>query len=649
MKPVTLPEWIALLAVVVLAGLLRFGWVGVSAFAGDEARISLDALRMARGGEFVLAGQPSSVDIPFFPASVWLFTIPYLISPDPLGATWFVSLLSLLTVIGGWALARRWGRSAGIVAALYLAASPYAVLYGRSIWQPNLLAPLALIWAWAGFLGAAGASRRTRRIAIAIHVLLGGLIVQVHFAGLPLAVATLYLLLRFRWWRQIVPVLIGAGIALLAALPYAYFVTQVAPEVLERYTTILSGGDAMIGLSATGNAVQIGVGYAWGYLGLGENDSYSRGLMTTLAAGALIVGGLAALVVKVSGLRVKPPPAAEATREPGRVLAEIVLVWLIASPLVWLRHTTPILIHYQLIALPALALTVGACAALLSGRAWAWIVTAFTAVLAIAWALQIALTLQEASFARPPNSALSSILNESRGAATLAADPVLFFTHGDIPAIDGEVAVFEALLWPREHRVLNGNNLLVLPPYPATLMTTLAPFQAWEEIEAAELAVDVQTAPRRAGADPFMLTRYDGLTDPAGFTAITPPVVFADGAQLEGWRVRWVGPRLRVSTLWRVTAEAAPATYQGFHHLRRAAAAESSQPFKIADVSLSRHTWQVGDRVIVMADFFDVPPDDSYVVDVGHYTLPDVQRIPRLDSQGDLVQIGPFTPGPPPT
>lgn len=77
MKSIAKPELLALLAILLLAAGLRFAYPGVNSFAGDEAHISIDALRMARGGEFVMAGQDSSVGIPFFPASVWLFAIPY--------------------------------------------------------------------------------------------------------------------------------------------------------------------------------------------------------------------------------------------------------------------------------------------------------------------------------------------------------------------------------------------------------------------------------------------------------------------------------------------------------------------------------------------------------------------------------------------
>ncbi len=647
-------ELIALLAILLLAAALRFAYPGVSSFAMDEAHISLDALRMARGGEFVMAGQPSSVDIPFFPASVWLFALPYAVSPDPLLATGFVSLISLSAVVGVWALARRWGAVVGLIAALYLAASPFAVFYGRSIWQPNLLAPLALAWAFCAYVGMTRQDR-VGSLAIGATVFLGGFVFQVHFAGVALIPATAYLFLRFRWWRRFVPVLIGGALALAAMIPYVYYVTVVDPAILSRYGQVLGGGSSSIDGQGFANLIRLGIGWDWGFLGMGDADTFSRALPTVIAAGMLLALGLIATIRKVVGAHgraplrgnestpvgagFKPVPTNDNAR---RIFAEILLLWLIMSPLFFLRHGTPVLIHYQLVALPALAILAGASVLLFRWRVWRLIITTAVIALAVVWSAQIVQTLADASVNRPPNSALSSILRESRDAADAVADPVLFFTHGDDPVSDGEVAVFKTLLWTRDARILNGENLLILPPYPATLLATLAPFQAWEEIEASGLAINVQIYPRRVGAEPFVATRYDGSTDPQGFSLVEP-ITFADGSTLIGWRVRRVGERLRISTLWRVDADAAPGVYQQFHHLRDAVHVEGD-PLAIADVALSRATWRVGDRVIVMADFFDVAPGTPNLsLDVGHYTLPDLTRIPRTDADDSAVHLGSFT------
>lgn len=665
-KSVSKPELLALLVILALAAVLRFAYPGVNSFAGDEAHISLDALRMARGGEFVMAGQPSSVDIPFFPASVWLFALPYAVSPDPQVATWYVSLISLGTVAGVWWLARRWGAWAGLVAALYMAASPYAVFYGRSIWQPNLLAPLALLWATAGYLGMTQTGR-WGKVGVSANIFLGLFVVQVHFAGIAFVPATAYLFLRFKWWRQLVPALIGAGLALTATIPYIYTITVVDPAILSRYGDVIGSGTAAIDLQGIDNLLRLAFGWDWAFLGMGDADIFSRALPTAIAAGALVGSGTAALIRSVTARSRSTPRLSTALPAPlpmnwesglneahfaapvarprpnagmrNTALIEIVVLWLVISPLVFLRHSTPVLIHYQLVAFPALALLAGAATLALRRPIWRRSVATVMIVLAAVWSAQILQTLDYTSVNRPPNSALSSILRESRDTANEAADPVLFFTHGDDPAISGEAAVFKTLLWTRDYRILNGDNLLILPPYPATLLATLAPFQAWEEIEASGLARDVQTYPRREGANSFVATRYNGENTPRGFTMIEP-VAFDDGATLLGWRVRRVGDRMRVSTLWQVDADAAPGIYQQFHHLRNQSEGE---PLAISDVALSRATWRVGDRVIVMADFFDITPGTpNLTVDIGHYTLPDLARVARSDGDDSPVRLGVF-------
>ncbi|MEO8392693.1 MAG: hypothetical protein ABI700_06855, partial [Chloroflexota bacterium] len=635
-------ELFALVAILILAAILRFAYPGVNSFAGDEAHISLDALRMARGGEFVMAGQPSSVNIPFFPASVWLFAIPYAFSPDPLVVTWVVSAISLLTVVGVWWLARRWNAWAGLIAALYMATSPYAVFYGRSIWQPNLLAPLSLAWAITAYLGVTR-SNRLGKICIGLCVFLGLFVVQVHFAGIALIPATIYLVIRFRWWQKIVPVLIGGALAIAAMMPYVYTITVVDPSILSRFGQVIGGGSAAtIDLQGVENLLRLGLGWDWAFLGMGDNDTFSRDLLNAIPIGILLAFGLLAfllhlLYVVTARRQTKSPALDDSAAQDSETLApapkvdpliEITLLWLIVSPLVFLRHSTPVLIHYQLVELPALALLIGASTLLFQrqGRRTLGVLMITVVMLAAVWSLDIQDTLADTSINRPPNSALSSILRESRDAAYGLQQPVLFFTHGDDPAIDGEAAVFKALLWTSDYRILNGDALLILPPYPATLLATLAPFQAWEEIEASGLANAVQTYPRRIGADPFMATHYDGVSDPQGFTMITQ-IPFADGTTLIGWRVRRVGDRLRVSTLWQAEADAAPGTYQQFHHLRDAWGGDA---LAVSDVPLSRSMWRVGDRVIVMADFFKIAPGTTHLsLDIGHYTLPDLTRIPR--------------------
>src|SRR5258708_12832066 len=90
---ITTLEWLALFAIVIVAALLRLGWAGTNSFAYDESTLSLLALRMVRGGQFASLGMVSSAGVPNPPAAVWMMSLPYLFSTDPLVATQFIGVL----------------------------------------------------------------------------------------------------------------------------------------------------------------------------------------------------------------------------------------------------------------------------------------------------------------------------------------------------------------------------------------------------------------------------------------------------------------------------------------------------------------------------------------------------------------------------
>jgi hypothetical protein len=314
----------------------------------------------------------------------------------------------------------------------------------------------------------------------------------------------------------------------------------------------------------------------------------------------------------------------------------------VISPLFFLRHATPVLPHYQLVALPALALVVGAATLLMPRRGWRIGVLGMTALLAVAWTTQVAGSLDRASAERPPQSALSSILRESQQAAAALHEhsSALFFTHGDDPAIDGEAAVFRVLLWEHpDARVINGQTALILPQMPAALMASLSPFQAWEEWVGAGLVNAVAEYPRRAPAPPFVADAYDGSRLPVGFAPVTAPPL-QDGTLLEGWRVRRIGERLRISTLWSIAGQPLEGPLQQFHHLY-AADDTGGPPLFVSDVALPARHWREGERVIVIADVLAAPPG-RYMLIVGHYTLPDVTRVLTESGDQDHIRVGEF-------
>ncbi len=633
-------ELVGLLAVIGLAAWLRLGYPGVNSFAFDEARLSLIALEMARGGEFATVGMPSSARVPNMPAAAWLFAIPYSLSPDPMVATNMIALASLAAVVGVWWLARQWHPHAGLMAALLLAAHPYAVLYGRSIWAQNLLIPLTVLW----LVAAHCAVIQKRFVWVGTTAFLTGFILQVHFAGAALVLAGGYVFLRFRWWRYPAAVITGGVLAALCAAPF--ILTPGAVTGLMG----AAGGEAQIDLLAASIVPRLVVGVGWQYLLPGEVELplvrvdaaiFNAGLSVVLVIfiGLMGVFGAASLFgVRVPAEDVETAKPNPHDRQPVPYLVELALVVLAAPLIFFTRHSTPIFIHYLLPVLPAVAVMVGWFVA--SRQRWLRLGTLIgVGILTLGWVGQLIRAFPVAAQQHTPNG-MATPLGVLRDAAQVPAStrPMLYFTHGDNPDVDGEPAIFRALWWPRRDntRIIDGRSVLILPPYAATMMFTERPFQAWEEMRESELLIDPADVPRRDGVEPFQVIPYDGETMPAGFMMLAQPVTFDHGGTLLGWRTYTVGPRARISTLWRSSGPIGQAVQQ-FHHLRTDST-PTGEPHRGSDVSVRGHLWQADDLVIVMGDFLDLSPGVAYTVEVGHYTLPDVQRI--SSDAGDVIRLG---------
>lgn len=634
------------LGVMALAVVLRFGWWGVNSFAFDEARLSRIALDFARGGVFPSVGMPSSAGVPNMPAAAWLLALPYALAPSAWLATGFIAALNVCAVAGIWSLARGWGRRAAWTAALIVAAHPFAVLYARNIWAQDLLIPLAVLWLWA-------AERAPRsRWALGLAVFLTGFALQVHFAGAALILAGAYAFLRWRWWRAPLAVILGAVGALVCALPFA-----LAEGTLARITQ--AGGGGRIDAAALRELLRLLSAWDWRFLLHGDAAlPLSRLTLAdvNVGLGALLLVCVALLVtVGLSrggddGDKVQPPPAQPAVpvNMNTRARLELYVVLLCAAPLLFTYHSTPVLLHYLLMSLPPAALIVGWLA---SGSHWSARLLRWGVVgLALIWTGALARGLTYAATQHTPNGMPEPLITLQAAADAPSAElPVLFFTHGDDANIHGEAAIFSVLWWGRTPpaRIIDGTRVLILPSTPATLLFSERPFPAWEELRAANLFSSLTEIPRRAPLEPFQMSAYDGHSAPQGFTLLETPITLGHGATLRGWRVYRIGEVTRVSTLWAANG-ALSESVQQFHHLRPIGTDANTPPLHGADVSVRGHLWQAGDTVIVMGDFYGLPSNARYTLHIGHYTLPDLQRVAVPNTPDNMISLGTLQiPAPP--
>jgi hypothetical protein len=635
-------EAAALVGVMLLALFLRVGWPGTNSFGFDEARLSLMALNMARGGQFARLGMQSSTGVPNFPAAVWIFTPSYWLSKDPLVSTLFVGLVGTLAVAGIWWLGRRaWGPWAGITTALLLAASPFAVLYSRSIWSQNLLAPLAVLWALTGVIGVS----RDRSWAVAANVFLAGFALQVHIAGAVLVIGTLFLILRFSLWRRWLAILIGGALALLSVLPYIYTLWCCGAGARADLLRIWQQ-PAITDLTAIRQTFRVGAGINWEFLVVGKNWIWGSPLgelmdLTSLVVLLLIIAGLACLA-RQAWLDWRTE-----RRDWRAVLTALVPVWAFSAAIMFLRYKTPVYPQYTMAVLPALFLAAGSVAAWKRWRFWSPAVVITVLIAILIQTIPIVQGLDIASDINTPGG-MGTPLERPRYVAESLKDgnPIVVHTFGDIPEYFGDAATFDVLLWDYPHQIVDARSVLLLPDLGTSsydsvhILSMFSDLPAWEELKDIGLEGLLQEFPRRSGDKPFVALTIDEvvLDD---FQRVEP-VLLANGAQLQGWKVRAVDGGLRLVTWWRIVGSTDAKHYQQFNHLRDGKQAE---PVAIHDVNVSSSAWQPGDNIITWVDFDRPAESGPYFIDVGMYTWPEIERSPVLERSGDPlapIRLGPF-------
>lgn len=176
-----------MVGIVALAAWLRLRNLGLAEFKSDEAlavRIGRDIIH----GEVRTVGLTSSAGASNPPLFVYLTALPLAVWNNPLFATAFVGVLMVIAVALTYFLLRnRFGCLVALVAAGLLATAPWAVLYGRHLWQPDVLPIVTASLLWTLF---ATIERERSRAVLLVPVFLC-LALQLNFSALALVVPIL--------------------------------------------------------------------------------------------------------------------------------------------------------------------------------------------------------------------------------------------------------------------------------------------------------------------------------------------------------------------------------------------------------------------------------------------------------------------------
>jgi 4-amino-4-deoxy-L-arabinose transferase-like glycosyltransferase len=629
-------EWLAVGGIALLTAVLRLAFPTLTEFKADEARLLTLALEMA-DGRFALRGISSSVGVPNFPMSVWLYAIPVALWPHPIAATFFTGLLNSLAVLLTYWLTRRyWGVNAAIAAALLFAVSPWAVIFSRKIWAQNLLPLFVMLWAISAAL--AFVERRPRWIWL--HFVALAVAVQIHLAAMALIPATLLYLLLFRRrveWRQAA---IGAGLAGVTAVPFLLYLWQNRADL--RLPSGGGGESAAWSLTALRDAWLItGGGDIHALAGPELYQSFLPrvpGLeIVNWLWGGLALAGLLWLGWFAWGQR----------GQPHGEIALIILIWALTPPLFFtLWRGTPVFIHYFIALLPAPYIAAGALfARWLSGlrrpgaRAAAWGGLALLVAVPV-WALATLLALvgQTATpggFGGLLGLQLAAAERAQRLLAEQGAAEILVVGQGERPDLDEFPAVWEALLRGVPHRYVDGRASALFPAAPAVVVVQEGMGEVNEVY--GETAVFQQTVPLRQGEGALTLFLLPG-GPPAPETAFAAPILLANWVHLLGYD----GPMVEVggeTAVWRLHWRAAnnpdPADYHIFNHLLDA---EGRRIAQTDGAAFAPWQWRAGD--VVVSQFTLDWSEPAASLRSGMYRYPSLEPVLLLDVAGNPYDDG---------
>jgi hypothetical protein len=626
---------LVLFLILALAALLRLGWPGLTEFKADEARLLALALDMAEFKSFALRGIGSSVGFPNFPMSVWLYSIPLFLWKHPYSATLFLAGLNTIAVYACYRLARRyWGETAALVAALFFAVSPWAIIYSRKIWAQNLLPLFVLL-----YIGSALAAFVDRRKwSLLLHLLLLAVVVQIHLSALAFVPLTgLLMILFWRQTRQAWPeIVLGLVVAALTMLPFGIWILSHSGANNQSLITNLLSRPALIDFDSlrftwmvlTGDDIHslAGPKAFQDYLNSVPDITLIRWLW-----GGLAVAGLA------TALRRRRP-------------ADLILVlWLITPILFFVRHSTPVFPHYFIITLPAGYILAGIFVNALAdyftaktqrtqrkqektlrtpaplpftglrlrGSIFAGTVIISAAAQAGVW-LALLFFIGSNNTPNGFGTPLGLLLNAVEGAkqmqAQLAVPEILIVGDGDDPAVDDFPAVMDVLFRGTQHRFVDGNEAAVFPPGGAVAIIQPSEFRARGRYE--DCADTEACMVLRAGEFGIELVGLSANTAVEIANPFPEPRTLANGVELLGWESTPVW-----TVIWRAGYVPAAADYHFFNHAEGAQADGAGYP--------SRY-WRDGDLVI---SFFDLQAAGP--VQVGMYEYPSVINVPVMDVAGE--------------
>jgi 4-amino-4-deoxy-L-arabinose transferase-like glycosyltransferase len=653
MQKRTIPIWeiITVSGIILLAGLLRTLWPGITEFKADEARLLTLAFDMAEFKAFPIRGISSSVGLPNFPASVWVYALPLFVWKHIYSATIFTGLLNTGAVALCYFFTRRYvGRTAAIVATLMFAVSPWAVIHSRKIWAQNLLPFFVMTWAFSAALAFIdGAKQEKYRKWLILHIAVGVFAAQIHLAAVSLLVASAIFLVIF--WRQVVWrwLLSGCAVAMLTLTPFIVYITTQSSGIIPGTAESSGPNGRALSFSWEPFVHVIRLTTGWQFHALTGPEKFQTFLSQFPPLGWLFgvwglicLAGLIAIFQNTQFKRVKknaPPPILDNLKP---AICNILLVWCLVPILTFLWFPIEVELHYLIPIYPAFYIVAGIAIEYLTEGNWRKLFVAgitltagLQAMVVISLISFIGLIDTPGGFGTPVSMHLADITRIKSWLEVTNGQEVLVVSDGTDPLRDTDAAIYDLHLRHIPHRFVNGNHTAVFPAENSVVLITDTNFLV-TKLYASQASNLVRTT--RRGSNRGLILTLTGDSAPSPDSRFDPVYLLANFVNIQG--INWPDENGRFQITWK-TGEA----YQADYHLTGQLFSANNGRIGQTDIpAFPPEQWQPND--IVVSVFEPQPTTDLETIDhlvFGMYVFPSGEAVPILDAAanpaGDFVEL----------
>jgi hypothetical protein len=653
--------WLLLLLFLLVGGYLRTVVWWANPLEGDQSILISIAMRFInRGWEaFPLAANKSSAGMMNPPLIEYLYILPLLITPSLRALHWFQAGLSLAAVVllYGYA-ASLFGRRVALLAALFFVVAPWAVYYGRFIWNPNPI-PLFSTLLLMSLLAVLAAGRSPLHLVGALVGLTA--VTQLHLSGLVLIMVTGLALILFwpQWLRPTawpgLAALVGGGLlALLLYYPFFIFQRAVGFQDLQLMQAALLGGGEAVGQAQLNSAALLlhwdlasGHGYAEA-VGMAEQLPSLWRLLPYLMQ-ALMALALAYILLHplITIWRQKKLPHQLSLRQKSCL---ILVLWVTVPILLYWRHTVYLQNYYFLYFYPVPFLAL----ALMVDEVWQWAQPRWGRA---AWLLFLPLVLlaggqfylsqARAQYLQAGQNLPGRTVAQVESAINAGRQALNDYPHCDF-IIVGEggtpetasLGLLEDFLYPASVRFIDSGRGYIEPADCALYLNATADERVanWLQATAVPLSYAAQIGQATV---PFYRVAGHQMAGLPG----RPAAAWQNGlALLDSHLTGEIASQanLTLTYEWLVTeADNGRLHYHFFNHLVNEAGELVAQEDAPAINALY---WQNGDRLVTQFHLIlptELPPG-SYRLLLGLYSWPDLQRV-QLTTGGDIFQVTTWT------